>query len=79
MAVRTLPTESCREPAQLVGLAAQIAALSQLHHPHVLSVLGGSTVPPHCYLIMPRAEHGSVGELLHTPAVRTLSTAPQQP
>jgi hypothetical protein len=61
--VRTLPAEACRESAQLVALAAQIAALSQLRHPHVLAVLGGSTVPPHCCLIMPRAEHGSVGVL----------------
>ena len=40
-------------------------------------MLSGSTVAPHCHLIMPRAEHGSVGELLHTPSVRTLSTALQ--
>ena len=52
---------------------------SACRYPYPEQVLGGSTVPPHCYLIMPRAEHGSVGELLHTPAVRTLSTPPPQP
>ena len=47
-----LAAEAAGDPAQLVALAAQLAALTQIQHPHVLGVLGGRTTPPNWHTLM---------------------------